>query len=231
MTISAGIDTAPPCPQVTGAILAGGSSRRFGQDKATLQLGGKPLARWVAAALGPAVADLWLVTNHPLQHLSLGLPLVTDLVPFQGPVGGLAAALFYARTPWVLLASADTPLLTPALATALAGAAGSLTRPALVCRTERGLEPFPGLYAVRLFNRVQDFLKEKRNFMGFLEGIRPSVWPPDSWRAYDPEGASFENVNRPEDLTGLAARVPRQHRDPGAGLSETLNSNSPVRNV
>jgi len=209
MTISAGTDPGRPFSHVTGAILAGGSSRRLGRDKATLKLGGKPLARWVAEALEPAVADLWLVTNHPQAHLSLGLPLVTDLVPFQGPVGGLAAALFYARTPWVLLTSADTPFLSPGLAVALAGAAGKLARPALVCRTERGLEPFPGLYVVRLFTRTQDFLKKRRSFMGFLEGIRPAVWEPEVWRAFDPEGASFENVNRPEDLTRLEAWVTR----------------------
>jgi molybdenum cofactor guanylyltransferase len=221
MTISAGTDPGRPCPYVTGAILAGGSSRRLGRDKVTLKLGGKPLARWVAEALEPAVADLWLVTNHPQNHLSLGLPLITDLVPFLGPVGGLATALFYARTPWVLLTSADTPFLSPGLAAALAGVAGKLTRPALLCRTERGLEPFPGLYAVRLFSRAQDFLKEKRNFMGFLEGMRPLVWEPVAWRAFDPEGASFENINRPEDLRRLAARV-RRRQESDVGLPSKL---------
>jgi molybdopterin-guanine dinucleotide biosynthesis protein A len=221
MTISAGNDPAVPCPHVTGAILAGGSSRRLGQDKATLKIGGKPLALWVAQALGPAVAELWLVTNHPRSHLSLGLPFVTDLAPFQGPVGGLATALFYARTPWVLLTSADTPCLAPGLAAALVGAAGKQIRPALVCRTARGLEPFPGLYAVSLFSCVQDFLKEKRSFMGFLEGIRPCVYEPETWRAFDPEGASFENINRPEDLTRLQNWV-RQRQDSGAGWPPRL---------
>jgi molybdopterin-guanine dinucleotide biosynthesis protein A len=129
-------------------------------------------------------------------------------------VGGLATALFYARTPWVLLTSADAPFLAPGLASALAGAAGKLTRPALVCRTKQGLEPFPGLYAVRLLTRVQDFLKEKNDFMGLLEGIRPKVWEPETWRAFDPEGASFENVNQPEDLARLEAQVThRQETD------------------
>jgi molybdopterin-guanine dinucleotide biosynthesis protein A len=210
MTFLPGTDPAAPSPEVTGAILAGGSSRRLGRDKVTLELGGKPLARWVAEALGPAVAELWLVTNHPQAHIALGLPLVTDLVPFLGPVGGLATALFYARTPWVLLASADAPFLAPGLAAALAGAAGKLIRPALVCQTERGLDPFPGLYAVRLLTRVQDFLKEKRSFMGLLEGLRPLVWGPEVWRAFDPEGASFENVNQPEDLARLKAWAAQQ---------------------
>jgi len=205
MTVLPESDSRRRSPDVTGAILAGGDSRRWGRDKVTLRLDGQPLARWVAEALRPAVADLWLVTNHPQTHLALNLPLVTDLVPHQGPVGGLATALFYARTAWVLLASADTPSLAPELAIALAGAAGQLSRPALVCQSERGWEPFPGLYAARLFPRVQDFLQKNRSFMAFLERIRPQVWGPEIWRTYDPAGASFFNLNQPEDLARLEA--------------------------
>jgi len=207
MTVLTGSETAKGAPEVTGAILAGGSSRRLGRDKVTLRLDGQPLARWVAGALRPAVVELWLVTNHPLVHLSLGLPLVTDLVPFLGPVGGLATALFYARTPWVLLASADAPFLNAELAAALAGAAGRLSRPALVCRSERGLEPFPGLYAARLLPRVQDFLQQNQSFMAFLERVRPQVWEAETWRAFDPEGASFFNLNEPDDLARLEGRA------------------------
>ena len=207
MTVLTGSETAKGSPEVTGAILAGGCSRRLGQDKVTLRLEGQPLARWVAGALRPAVAELWLVTNHPLAHLCLGLPLVTDLVPFLGPVGGLATALFYARTPWVLLASADAPFLNADLAAALAGAAGRLSRPALVCRSARGLEPFPGLYAARLLPRVQDFLQQNQSFMAFLERVRPQVWEAETWRAFDPEGASFFNLNEPDDLARLEGRA------------------------
>jgi molybdopterin-guanine dinucleotide biosynthesis protein A len=178
----------------------------LGRDKVVLKLGGKFLARWVADTLTPLVAESWLVTNQPRAHLALNMPMVTDLVPFQGPLGGLATALFYARTPWVLLAAADSPFLSPDLARALAGAAARLSRPALICRSERGLEPLPGLYAVRLLPRLQDFLATpKRTFMAFLDPQRPAVWEPQVWRAFDPEGASFLNLNQPEDLTRLEA--------------------------
>jgi molybdopterin-guanine dinucleotide biosynthesis protein A len=208
MTMWPGTEPAAAPPGVTGAILAGGESRRLGRDKVTLPLAGKPLALWVAEALTPAVAEVWLVTNHPLAHADLHLPLVTDLRPFQGPLGGLATALFYARTPWVLLAAADTPLLSPRLVAALAGAAAKTSRPAIVCRTARGIEPLPGLYAVRLLNRVQDLLKtNQRAFMALLDPLRPEVWKPEVWRTHDPEGGSFENLNQPEDLARLAARL------------------------
>jgi molybdopterin-guanine dinucleotide biosynthesis protein A len=180
----------------------------MGRDKASLRLAGKPLACRVAEILTPLVDELWLVTNHPEAHLALGLPLLTDLIPFQGPVGGLATALFYARTPWVLLASADAPLLSGELAAALAAAPGKISRPALVCRGERGLMPFPGVYATRLLPRIEDFLKDQRCFRALLDRLRPEVWGPQVWRPFDPEGASFRNLNHPEDLARLQARTP-----------------------
>ena len=92
-------DRDPGAARLTGAILAGGFSRRLGQDKAALQLGGKPLALWVNEALAPLVASCWLITNQPLAHQSFGLPLMTDLRPFQGPAGGLLTALFCGPDP------------------------------------------------------------------------------------------------------------------------------------
>jgi molybdopterin-guanine dinucleotide biosynthesis protein A len=193
-------DRDPGAPFLTGAILAGGFSRRLGQDKAALQLGGKPLTLWVHEALAPLVADCWLITNQPLAHLAFGLPLMTDLRPFQGPAGGLLTALFAARTPWVLAAAVDNPFLAPALLAALAARARHTSRPAVVCRSLRGLEPFPGIYSVRLLPALQDFLRADRRPTRFLEGCRPQVLSETEVLALDPEGRSFFNLNTPQDL-------------------------------
>jgi len=192
-------------PQLTGAILAGGYSRRLGQDKALLPLLGKPLARWVADALAPVAPQCWLITNHPQAHLALGLPLVTDLCPFQGPAGGLLTALFYSRTPWVLTAAVDNPFLEPGLIRALTLRVAKTTRPALVCQSPWGLEPFPGLYHVRLLPQLASFLESDRRTARFLSVCRPEVVPPEEVAGLDPDGRSFFNLNTPEDLARASA--------------------------
>jgi molybdopterin-guanine dinucleotide biosynthesis protein A len=192
-------------PQLTGAILAGGFSRRLGQDKAALPLGGTPLALRVDAALASLAPTRWLVTNHPLAHLALHLPLITDLLPFQGPAGGLLTALFYARTPWVLVAAVDNPFLAPALLAELAAQTARTSRPAIVCRSSRGLEPFPGAYAVRLLPALQNFLQTDRSLTRFLERCRPQILSESALRPLDPEGRSFFNLNTPQDLAQAAA--------------------------
>ena len=40
---------------VTGAIFCGGKSSRMGRDKASLELSGKPMVHWAAAAMGAAI--------------------------------------------------------------------------------------------------------------------------------------------------------------------------------
>ena len=180
-------------------------SRRLGQDKPSLLLGGRPLALWVAQALAPWVEACWLVTNQPQAHLSLGLPLVTDLRPWQGPLGGLETALFYARTPLVLAAAADAPFPAPSLLAALASRAAPGVKTALVCQTSRGPQPFPGIYAVRLLPRLTAFLNEGgRQVQRFLEQCRPLALPQEEVDRLDPEGRSFLNLNTPEDLQAAA---------------------------
>jgi molybdenum cofactor guanylyltransferase len=195
---------------LTGAILAGGFSSRLGQDKATLRLNGSTLAHLAAAALAPFSATRWLVTNHPLVHLPLGLPLLTDLRPFLGPAGGLATALFYARTPWVLVAAVDNPFLAPALLAELAERAGRTRHPAVICRSPSGLEPFPGLYASRLFPALWDFLHAKHRPTRFLDVCRPQILPESAVLALDPEARSFFNLNTPEDLARAATFLPAE---------------------
>jgi len=192
-------------PLLTGAILAGGFSRRLGQDKAALRLGGKPLALRVDEVLAPLAATRWLITNQPLAHIALGLPLVTDLVPFQGPAGGLFTALFYARTPWVLVAAVDNPFLSPALLAELVARAARTSQSAVVCRSPRGLEPFPGVYAVRLLPKLRDFLQNDRSPTRFLEKCRPQIVAETEAHALDPESRCFFNLNTPKELAQAEA--------------------------
>jgi molybdopterin-guanine dinucleotide biosynthesis protein A len=217
----------PDAARFTGAILAGGFSRRLGEDKVALPLGGKPLALRVHEALSPLVTTSWLVTNQPLAHVALGLPLVTDLRPFQGPAGGLFTAMFYVRTPWVLAAAVDNPFLAPALLAELVAQARRTSRPAVVCRSPWGLEPFPGVYAVRLLPALGDFLRRDRRLSRFLEGCHPQILSETAVLAQDPEGRSFFNLNTPQDRDRAEAWLAggRSWRDT-AGLSEAARAKS-----
>ena len=101
-----------------GAVLAGGRSRRFGSDKAMARLGKAPLIDHVIAALRPQTASIVVCGRDVPGRTSLADRPRAGL----GPLGGLAAALDYARRNGfavVLSAPCDTPGLPTDLASTL----------------------------------------------------------------------------------------------------------------
>jgi molybdenum cofactor guanylyltransferase len=111
--------------KIDAFILVGGRSSRFGSDKGSTLLAGKPVVDRIADAVATALpgARITLVegNNDRLFTISSrGLPVVFDLEPGHGPVGGIQASLAYALTDWVLIVACDYPMLTSDLIRLLA---------------------------------------------------------------------------------------------------------------
>jgi molybdopterin-guanine dinucleotide biosynthesis protein A len=191
---------------ITGAVLVGGRSRRLGRDKASLPLAGRPLAQWVLAAMRPLVDECWLISNQPLEHLVLGSPLLIDVRPGRGALGGLLSAMLVARGSYVLLSACDTPFLQPPLLEAMLTQARRGGQDAVVCRSSRGLEPLPGVFSCRLFQRLQAQVQgEDLRLRTLLNSCRTRVLPPEEVGRYDAQELSFFNVNTGEDSERAAA--------------------------
>lgn len=96
---------------ISGAILAGGRSVRFGRDKALEVWQGKTLLEYVASAL-EGCQERFIVGGNPERYGFLGLPVYPDLEPFQGSLYGLARALDLAQFSRVAVCACDTPNLS-----------------------------------------------------------------------------------------------------------------------
>lgn len=98
---------------ITGLILAGGESRRFGRDKALAEHDGRPFVQIAHEVLAPHCAEV-LISTGPMQR-AYPVPArgVLDPIPDGGPLAGLAAGLEEAQTPWLLAVAVDLPHLTP----------------------------------------------------------------------------------------------------------------------
>lgn len=97
-------------PGLTGILLAGGASRRFGSPKAEAVLEGETLRERAWRLLGEACDERLLVGPGGLED------------PGTGPVAAIAAGLRAATHELVVAVPVDMPLLTPAALRALAGA-------------------------------------------------------------------------------------------------------------
>ena len=51
-------------------VLAGGDSKRFGEDKSQAKLGGKILIDYILKELTKNFNEVLIVANSPIQHLS-----------------------------------------------------------------------------------------------------------------------------------------------------------------
>ena len=107
---------------ITGAVLAGGKSVRFGKNKALQELRGKRFIERAVESLRPFCDPVMVIANDLELYLDLGVTLVRDIIPRQGPLGGIYTALLFSSEDWVLVKATDMPFLVPELAAMLIGA-------------------------------------------------------------------------------------------------------------
>jgi molybdopterin-guanine dinucleotide biosynthesis protein A len=204
-------------PPLAGIILAGGASSRMGSDKRRLRVGapdGPTLLEHMLGLLAPWCDERIVVLNDPQGWPDLPARLVPDLVAGGGPLAGLAAGLVVAEAPWALVLACDMPLVRPPLLARLLSLRAGYDAVVPLRhdhadgggpRNTRAAEPLLALYARGCLPVVQGCLdRGERRMVAPLDRLRVRYVEPDAWRADDPGGQSFLNLNRPEDLELLA---------------------------
>jgi molybdopterin-guanine dinucleotide biosynthesis protein A len=171
-------------------VLAGGLSRRFGSDKALATIGGRAMLDVVIEQLRPQCADL-VVAGRDWR----GEMRIDDLPrPGLGPLGGLAAALVYARAhdhELVLTSGCDLPELPDGLVALLAPADAVLAD-----------QPTVSLWRAERADALLAWIKKSDRRSIF-------AWAAEAG-ARRVAGPAMANVNRPEDLE--AVRPPADPR-------------------
>ena len=202
--------TAPPRRPVTGAMLAGGRSRRFGRDKSTVELGGITFAQRITTALAAVCEEVFVVGGDPADHPALDIPFHGDLTPGRvGPLAGLQAALHHATHPWCLLTACDTPAMDSAFIAWLVDRALEAPPEAdvVVPVTREGRpQPLLAVYRRRCASTVDALLADGRLAMGGLLGelrAHPLTAEVAAGSGHDLDRLAW-NINRPEDLAAAA---------------------------
>jgi len=197
----------------TAAIIAGGSASRLGgRDKSSLLVGGRSILERQLEVLRPLTDRILLVANRPERFAPTRLPVVRDVVPGTGALGGIYTALTAAATDYVLALAADMPFLAGRFLEHLVSAAEAVDlaiprsadgyQPLCACYARTCVEPLRRRIAAGAL-RVQDLAAE----------VRAREIGPAEIAEYDPHGLLFFNVNTPADYERaerLAERSERQ---------------------
>ena len=192
--------------EVTAAILAGGESTRFGTDKALFVWRGKPLVAHAVEGLRPEVAEVLVVAKSaaPFEGISgLGARIVLDGRTDSNPFWGLLAALGAVRTPWLFLCPCDAPLVRPGLLRALFDAReGAL---AVVPVWGGAEQPLAALYHRDALETAMKIAERDSNASprALARALGARLLSEEEVRHGDPEGLSFRDADRTQDLEAL----------------------------
>ncbi len=96
---------------LTGAILAGGQSRRFGSNKALVMVGGVRLIDRVIDSIATVCEPVLLIANDLKPYYDVRATLVKDVIPHQGPLGAIYSALLFSPHEWVFVKATDMPYI------------------------------------------------------------------------------------------------------------------------
>jgi molybdopterin-guanine dinucleotide biosynthesis protein A len=172
--------------EVTGVLLVGGASRRFGSPKALARFQGEVLGERAYRLLSEAFGRV-LVVGKVDDDLQLPFPLVDDGSDVRAPIVGLAAGLRAAETELTVVLPTDMPLVSADLLRRLAEAADGFD--AAVPQTG----PLPGAY-----RRSALAVLDRRIEAGDLALYR--VLQELSVHVVDLDEQELRNVNIPADL-------------------------------
>lgn len=146
---------------LSAVILAGGESRRMGRDKAWVELGGKPLvALAVEKVRQLGVGEVFISGRAGADYATLKCPVLLDLEPGFGPLGGIERALHVASSPLLLVLAVDLPHITDALLRKLTAGCDRLT--GVVPKLNGEFEPLAAIYPKRCHAIAFDFIAKSR---------------------------------------------------------------------
>lgn len=177
-----------------------------GQDKALIELNGKPLLAHVIARLAPQVETMILSANgDPAPYAPFGLPIVADSIEDGGPLAGILAAMDWARAEcprvkWLASVAVDTPLFPTDLVARLQEAKGD--GQAAVAASGGRLHPTFGLFGLSLAEDLRAYLESGARKAGGWSGVAAAVKVDFATDPADP----FTNINTPDDLERMLSQ-------------------------
>ncbi len=203
MVVDRNKDISAPFTKVTGLILLGGRSSRYGANKALVEIEGVRLIDRVAGLMKAIFHRVILATNTPDEYAYLQMPMVQDLIKGLGPMGGIYTGLMTMLDEAGFVVACDMPFLSGRLIRHMVDVRDDFE--AVVPRMDWMLEPLHALYSKKCLPVIQEAIEQHQHQIAkCFAGLRVRYVDEEELRLSDPDLKSFFNINKPEDLPGAA---------------------------
>jgi molybdopterin-guanine dinucleotide biosynthesis protein A len=189
-----------PPPDLSAFILAGGKSARMGADKAFVLFDGRTLLARVldvARSLTPNVH----IVGDPAKFAPFA-PVIEDVFPGCGPLGGIHAALLRSETQLNVMLAVDIPFVSLALLQFLVShSRNSPSSSVTVPRSNGGLQPLCAVYRRNFADAAEQALRTGHYKIDVLfEDPGTQIIGEEELEVAGFSPRIFRNLNTPEDL-------------------------------
>jgi molybdopterin-guanine dinucleotide biosynthesis protein A len=191
-------------PKIGGYVLAGGGSRRFGRDKALVEIDGQTmLARMIVLLRGVPMAVKMIAGRG--KYEAFGAEMVEDRWPGEGPLGGIITALddagkSAAPSEWNLIVSCDMPFLTQEWLGFLCERTGKSEAQVVLAHSAHGPEPLCACWRTEAAEMLRAaFERGVRKVTQGISLLRAEVLDERDWKRFDSDGRLFWNMNTQAD--------------------------------
>lgn len=177
---------------ITGVVLAGGRSSRFGSNKALSEFSGKSLLQNSIELLIPYAKEVVVSGSYP-EYETLKRTVLEDEIPEIGPMGGIYTALKQCTTNWLLILTCDMPLISAEIIEQMLHTYEKGDVIGWIHGENGG--PFPLLISKNITLWVEQSIKEKKQSVKQLFKWEKAyqIAIPDEW------SDRFTNINTPQD--------------------------------
>jgi molybdopterin-guanine dinucleotide biosynthesis protein A len=185
--------------EMVGAVLVGGKSSRYGQNKALEIFQGERLIDRQVRKVQALFPEVLVITNEPGDYLHLEVTILRDVIPGLGPLGGIYTGLLFAQGKSVFVTACDMPFLQPAVVNHMVQL--SRNNDVVVPEKEEGLEPLHAIYSARCLPHIKKMLDQgKFQVISFFPAVKVCRLSHEELGKLDPHGVSFFNINTPDDM-------------------------------
>ena len=199
------------CDHITGVILAGGLSKRYGQNKAFLEFDGARLIDRITAEMKTIFRRVVVITNRKADYEYLEVPVFEDLIKGLGPLGGIFTGLMTISDQAGFFVPCDMPFFSKQLVRYMVDIKDN--HAAVVASGATGIEPLHAIYSQSCLDPIRTLISAQRYQVRlFFEQVPVRYVTLHEISRFIAPGKAFLNINTPEEFARIQSLLREQNR-------------------
>ena len=194
---------------ILGAVLAGGKSQRFGEDKSQVKLNGKLLIDYILSEIIDEFKEILIVSNNQIKFKNYeNISLINDFKKDQGPLGGVLSAMKWAKEKnnkykWISTFPVDTPFFKKEILQKFLSEINLKESKLFFIKSNNTRHNIFGIWSIDLMKKLEDDLNEgQRKVEVWANSVGVKIINME-FINQDP----FFNINTKEDLEKAKEKV------------------------